>query len=191
MAAPAALHRAGSTGRVKVFLKYSRQKAAVKNRVWTEEAAAEQKAEMLAQRKFTVDEVKAHLEAGDRFVLRILADGDGKRTVKASDLVRGALEFPENDEDFVLLKSDGIPTYHFAHAVDDHLMRTTHVVRGEDWLPSLPKHIQLFRYLGFRIPKYLHTAQILKMDENGGKKKLSKRDMGAKMDDYREMGIVD
>lgn len=164
------------------------KKAEVKNRVWTEEAAAEQKAEMLAQRNFTVDEVKAHLEVGDRFVLRILADGDGKRTVKASDLVRGALEFPENDEDFVLLKSDGIPTYHFAHAVDDHLMGTTHVIRGEEWLPSLPKHVQLFRYLGFRLPKYMHIAQIMHLDENGNKKKLSKRDMGANMDDYTRMG---
>ena len=164
------------------------KKAEVKNRVWTEEAAAEQKAEMLAQRNFTVDEVKAHLEAGDRFVLRILADGDGKRTVKASDLVRGALEFPENDEDFVLLKSDGIPTYHFAHAVDDRLMGTTHVIRGEEWLPSLPKHMQLFRYLGFRLPKYMHIAQIMHLDENGNKKKLSKRDMGANMDDYTRMG---
>ena len=164
------------------------KKAEVKNRAWTEEAAAEQKAEMLAQRNFTVDEVKAHLEAGDRFVLRILADGDGKRTVKASDLVRGALEFPENDEDFVLLKSDGIPTYHFAHAVDDRLMGTTHVIRGEEWLPSLPKHVQLFRYLGFRLPKYMHIAQIMHLDENGNKKKLSKRDMGANMDDYTRMG---
>lgn len=164
------------------------KKAEVKNRVWTEESAAEQKAEMLAQRNFTLDEVKAHLEAGDRFVLRILADGDGKRTVKASDLVRGALEFPENDEDFVLLKSDGIPTYHFAHAVDDRLMGTTHVIRGEEWLPSLPKHVQLFRYLGFRLPKYMHIAQIMHLDENGNKKKLSKRDMGANMDDYTRMG---
>lgn len=164
------------------------KKAEVKNKVWTEEAAAEQKAEMLAQRNFTIDEVKAHLEAGDRFVLRILADGDGKRTVKASDLVRGALEFPENDEDFVLLKSDGIPTYHFAHAVDDHLMGTTHVIRGEEWLPSLPKHVQLFRYLGFRLPKFMHIAQIMHLDENGNKKKLSKRDMGANMDDYTRMG---
>ena len=164
------------------------KKAEVKNRVWTEEAAAEQKAEMLAQRNFTVDEVKAHLEVGDRFVLRILADGDGKRTVKASDLVRGALEFPENDEDFVLLKSDGIPTYHFAHAVDDHLMGTTHVIRGEEWLPSLPKHVQLFRYLGFMLPKYMHIAQIMHLDENGNNQKLSRRDMGANMDDYPRMG---
>ncbi len=166
------------------------KKAEVKNKVWTEEAAAEQKAEMLKQREFTIEEVEAHLKAGDQFVLRILADGDGERKVKATDIVRGPLEFPENDEDFVLLKSDGIPTYHFAHAVDDHLMGTTHVIRGEEWLPSLPKHVQLFRYLGFKLPKYLHTAQIMKLDENGNKKKLSKRDMGLDMNDYKRNGYA-
>ena len=88
----------------------------------------------------------------------------------------------------MLLKSDGIPTYHFAHAVDDHLMRTTHVIRGEEWLPSLAKHLQLFRYLGFKTPKYMHIAQIMRLDEAGNKKKLSKRDMGANMDDYTRMG---
>ncbi len=164
------------------------KKAEVKSKVWTEEAAAEQKAEMLAMREFTIEEVEEHLKNGDSFVLRLLSDGDGKKTVKTGDLVRGALEFPENDEDFVLLKSDGIPTYHFAHAVDDHLMGTTHVIRGEEWLPSLPKHTQLFRYLGFKLPKYMHIAQIMRLDENGNKKKLSKRDMGANMDDYTRMG---
>ncbi|MBE6569168.1 MAG: glutamate--tRNA ligase [Ruminococcaceae bacterium] len=165
------------------------KKAEIKNTDW--HVAAEQKrAAMLAQRNFTIEEVEEHLKAGDPFVLRILANGDPNNKTKFTDLVKGNLEVPENDEDFVLLKSDGIPTYHFAHAVDDHLMKTTHVIRGEDWLPSLPKHIQLFRYLGFKMPKYLHTAQILKTDENGGKKKLSKRDMGAKMDDYRSMGYA-
>lgn len=166
------------------------KKAEVKNKVWTEEAAAAQKAEMLKQREFTIEEVEAHLKAGDQFVLRILADGDGEKKVKATDIVRGPLEFPENDEDFVLLKSDGIPTYHFAHAIDDHLMGTTHVIRGEEWLPSLPKHVQLFRYLGFKMPKYLHTAQIMKLDENGNKKKLSKRDMGLDMNDYKRNGYA-
>ncbi len=163
------------------------KKAEIKNTDW-QAVADERRAAMLAQREFTLDEVKAHLAAGDPFVIRILANGDPEKKTKFTDLVKGNLEVPENDEDFVLLKSDGIPTYHFAHAVDDHLMKTTHVIRGEDWLPSLPKHIQLFQYLGFRMPKYLHTAQILKMDENGNKKKISKRDMGAKMDDYRSMG---
>ena len=150
--------------------------------------AEEARKEMLANRQFTIEEVKAQLEAGNPFVLRILSDGDGEKKVKVVDQIKGALELPENDEDFVLLKSDGIPTYHFAHAVDDHLMGTTHVIRGEEWLPSLPKHLQLFRYLGFRAPKYLHTAQVLRLDENGNKKKLSKRDMGAKMEDYDALG---
>ncbi len=166
------------------------KKAEIKNTDW-HTAAAEKRAAMLAGREFTMEDVEAHLKAGDPFVIRILSDGDPDKKVKFTDQVKGLLEVPENDEDFVLLKSDGIPTYHFAHAVDDHLMRTTHVIRGEDWLPSLPKHIQLFRYLGFRMPKYLHTAQILKMDENGGKKKISKRDMGAKMDDYAQLGYAE
>ncbi len=165
------------------------KKAEILNTNW-HVAAEQKKAKMLEQRKFTIEEVEEHLKNGDPFVIRILADGDPEKKTKFTDLVKGNLEVPENDEDFVLLKSDGIPTYHFAHAVDDHLMKTTHVIRGEDWLPSLPKHIQLFRYLGFKMPKYLHTAQILKTDENGGKKKLSKRDMGAKMDDYRQMGYA-
>lgn len=158
-----------------------------KTKDWENEAE-EAKKEMLAHRNFTIEEVKAELAAGHPFVLRILADGDGERKVKFTDLIKGNLELPENDEDFVLLKSDGIPTYHFAHAVDDHLMGTTHVIRGEEWLPSLPKHIQLFRYLGFRLPKYLHTAQVLRLDDEGNKKKLSKRDMGAKMEDYDALG---
>ena len=163
------------------------KKAEIKNTDW-HTAAAEKRAAMLAGRQFTLEEVEQHLQKGDPFVIRILADGDPEKKTKFIDQVKGALEVPENDEDFVLLKSDGIPTYHFAHAVDDHLMKTTHVIRGEDWLPSLPKHIQLFRYLGFKMPKYLHTAQILKIDETGNKKKISKRDMGAKMDDYTVLG---
>ena len=158
-----------------------------KTKDW-EAGAEEAKKEMLAHRNFTIEQVKAELAAGHPFVLRILADGDGEKKVRFTDMIKGNLELPENDEDFVLLKSDGIPTYHFAHAVDDHLMGTTHVIRGEEWLPSLPKHIQLFRYLGFRSPKYLHTAQVLRLDEEGNKKKLSKRDMGAKMEDYDAMG---
>ncbi len=150
--------------------------------------AEETRKEMLANREITIEQVQAELAAGHPFVLRILSDGDGEKKVKVVDQIKGALELPENDEDFVLLKSDGIPTYHFAHAVDDHLMGTTHVIRGEEWLPSLPKHLQLFRYLGFRAPKYLHTAQVLRLDENGNKKKLSKRDMGAKMEDYDALG---
>ena len=165
------------------------KKEEIKNTNWEEEAEAKRE-EMLKARKITLEEVEEHLAAGHPFVLRVLADGDGERKVKVTDLVKGALELPENDEDFVLLKSDGIPTYHFAHAVDDHLMGTTHVIRGEEWLPSLPKHVQLFRYLGFKLPKFMHISQIMKLDENGNKKKLSKRDMGANMDDYTGMGYT-
>lgn len=165
------------------------KKEELKNTNWEEEAAAKREA-MLKAREITFEEIEENIKAGNPFVLRILADGDGERKVKVTDLVKGALELPENDEDFVLLKSDGIPTYHFAHAVDDHLMGTTHVIRGEEWLPSLPKHLQLFRYLGFKLPKYMHISQIMKLDENGNKKKLSKRDMGANMDDYTEMGYT-
>ncbi len=163
------------------------KKEEIKNTDWQAEAEAK-RAEMLARRNFTIEEVEEHIKAGHPFVLRILALGDTEKKIKFTDLVKGTLEIPENDEDFVLLKSDGIPTYHFAHAVDDHLMGTTHVIRGEEWLPSLPKHIQLFSALGFKLPKYMHIAQIMKLDENGNKKKLSKRDMGANMDDYTRMG---
>lgn len=165
------------------------KKAEIKAKDWHEDDGA-QREKMLAARHFTIEEVEAHLRAGDPFVLRILADGNADKKIPFTDLIKGKLEIPENDEDFVLLKSDGIPTYHFAHAVDDHLMGTTHVIRGEEWLPSLAKHLMLFRYLGFRLPKYMHIAQIMRLDENGNKKKLSKRDMGANMDDYSRMGYA-
>lgn len=156
---------------------------------WKAQEAARE-AKKLAERSITFEDAEAHIKAGDKFVLRILSDGDPEKKTKFTDLIKGNLEVPENNEDFVLLKSDGIPTYHFAHAIDDHLMGTTHVVRGEEWLPSLPKHIQLFRYLGFRLPKFMHIAQIMRLDENGNKKKLSKRDMGANMNDYSRMGYA-
>ena len=168
-------------------LKATDKKAEIKNVDWEAEAAA-RKAEMLSHREFTMEEVEANLAAGNPWVLRLLSDGDGEKKITFQDLVRGKLEMPVNDEDFVLLKSDGIPTYHFAHAVDDHLMGTNLVIRGEEWLPSLPKHLQLFYYLGFKAPKYMHISQIMRLDENGNKKKLSKRDMGANLDDYAKMG---
>ena len=144
---------------------------------------------MLAARRIDIETVKSKLSQGHPFVLRIVSDGDGEKKLFCNDLIKGKLELPENDEDFVLLKSDGIPTYHFAHAVDDHLMGTTHVIRGEEWLPSLPKHLQLFRYLGFKPPKYMHIAQLMKMEGNS-KKKLSKRDHGAALSDYRTAGYA-
>lgn len=119
-------------------------------------------------------DVEEKLAAGCPWVLRFRSTGSAARQFKFQDLVKGELTVTENEVDQVLLKSDGIPTYHFAHAVDDHLMRTTHVVRGDEWLPSLPFHIQLFKALGFRLPKYVHIGPLMKMD-GASKRKLSKR----------------
>ncbi|MBQ6430867.1 MAG: glutamate--tRNA ligase [Oscillospiraceae bacterium] len=120
------------------------------------------------------EDIKAAVEAGKPWVLRFRSTGSVENRFKFTDLVKGVLNVTENDIDQVLLKSDGIPTYHFAHAVDDHLMRTTHVVRGDEWLPSLPFHLQLFRALGFKLPKYVHIGPLMKMDGTS-KRKLSKR----------------
>lgn len=121
-----------------------------------------------------LEDIESALAAGKPWVLRFRSTGSIENKFKYNDLVKGALTITENDIDQVLLKSDGIPTYHFAHAVDDHLMRTTHVVRGDEWLPSLPFHLQLFRALGFRLPKYVHIGPLMKMD-GASKRKLSKR----------------
>ena len=121
-----------------------------------------------------IEKIKERLDAGEKFVLRFRAEGDSSIKHKFNDQIKGDIDVPENDIDHVILKSDGIPTYHFAHAVDDHLMKTTHVVRDESWLSTLPFHIQLFKALGFKLPKYCHTAQVLKLD-NGNKRKVSKR----------------
>ena len=122
----------------------------------------------------SMEEIQAELEAGHPWVLRFKSTGSISNQFKFDDLVKGKLTITENDVDHVLLKSDGIPTYHFAHAVDDHLMRTTHVVRGDEWLPTLPFHIQLFKALGFKLPKYVHIGPLMKMDGTS-KRKLSKR----------------
>ena len=122
----------------------------------------------------SLEEIQAELNAGNPWVLRFRSTGSIENQFKFDDLVKGKLTITENDVDHVLLKSDGIPTYHFAHAVDDHLMRTTHVVRGDEWLPTLPFHIQLFKALGFKLPKYVHIGPLMKMDGTS-KRKLSKR----------------
>jgi len=121
-----------------------------------------------------IEDVKAQLNAGNPWVLRFKSMGSVENQFKFDDLVKGKLTITENNVDHVLLKSDGIPTYHFAHAVDDHLMRTTHVVRGDEWLATLPFHIQLFKALGFKLPKYVHIGPLMKMDGTS-KRKLSKR----------------
>ncbi len=125
-------------------------------------------------RDITVEQAKALIEQGKQFVVRLKSPGSEENRIVFEDCIKGKIEMPENDEDFVILKSDGIPTYHFAHAVDDHLMHTTHVIRGDEWISSTPKHLQLFKLLGFKAPKYAHVAPLLKSD-NGGKRKISKR----------------
>lgn len=122
----------------------------------------------------SLEDIQAQLDAGNPWVLRFRSTGSIENQFKFDDLVKGKLTITENDVDHVLLKSDGIPTYHFAHAVDDHLMRTTHVIRGDEWLPTLPFHIQLFKALGFRLPKYVHIGPLMKMDGTS-RRKLSKR----------------
>lgn len=127
-------------------------------------------------RDLTFDEQKAKIEAGQPYVLRFRSDGSSDKRIFFDDVIRGKIEMPENIIDEVLLKSDGIPTYHFAHVCDDHFMRTTHVIRGEEWISSVPKHIALFKACGFKAPKYAHTPQVMKIDEEDGtKRKLSKR----------------
>lgn len=130
--------------------------------------------EWAIDRDLPMEEVKQLLEKKIPFVTRFKSDGNASRMVKFVDGIKGNIEIQENYLDVILLKSDGIPTYHFAHVIDDHLMRTTHVVRGEEWLPSTPIHLQLFDALGFEPPQYIHTAQLMKMDGTS-KRKLSKR----------------
>ena len=125
-------------------------------------------------RDITFDEAKALIDEGKPYVVRLKSPGSEENRIVFDDAVKGKIEMPENDEDFVILKSDGIPTYHFAHAVDDHLMHTTHVLRGDEWISSVPKHIQLFKLLGFKPPKYGHISPIMKLD-GGAKRKISKR----------------
>lgn len=141
------------------------------------------------------EEIISRIKKGDSFVIRLKstgtpnAEGENIRRTKIVDEIRGVLNLPENFQDVVIIKATGIPTYHFAHVVDDHLMRTTHVIRGEEWLPSLPIHIELFEKLGFEPPIYCHTAQLMKLDENGNKRKLSKRkDPELSLSFYRDMG---
>lgn len=140
-------------------------------------------------------EVISKIKAGEDFVIRLRSEGtpnaagqDIKRN-KVVDAIRGGLDVPENFQDIVIIKTTGIPTYHFAHVIDDHLMRTTHVVRGEEWLPSLPIHVELFRDMGWELPVYCHTAQLMKIGEEGHKRKLSKRkDPELSLSYYRDMG---
>ncbi len=141
-------------------------------------------------RNLTLEEIEANLNAGKEYVLRLRSQGSPDKEITFTDSIMGDIKLPENIHDIVILKKDGVPTYHFAHAIDDHLMRTTMVIRGGEWLASAPIHYELFHVLGFKMPAYGHTAHLMKIDEEtGGKRKLSKRkDPELSLDYYRKDG---
>lgn len=140
-------------------------------------------------RNNTVEEMAEKIKKGEKYIIRFKSPGREDKKIKHKDIIKGNVEFPENDQDIVIIKADGLPTYHFAHAIDDHLMGTTHVIRGDEWLSSIPLHLQLFYELGFKAPKYAHIAPIMKNDE-GNKRKLSKRkDPEAAVNYYEKEGI--
>lgn len=139
-------------------------------------------------RNLTEEEIYENLKAGKPYVIRLRSQGNIENKMTFNDAIKGEITVTENDQDVVILKSDGIPTYHFAHAIDDHFMHTTLVIRGEEWLSSLPIHLELFKVLGFQLPKYGHTCSLMKVD-NGVKRKLSKRkDPELSLDYYRKAG---
>ena len=140
-------------------------------------------------RNLSLDEAAEKIKAGVPYIIRFKSPGREDRKIQHKDVIKGKVDFPENDQDIVIIKADGLPTYHFAHVVDDHLMRTTHVIRSDEWLSSVPLHLQLFQEAGFKAPKYAHIAPIMKNDE-GNKRKLSKRkDPEAAVSYYEELGI--
>ena len=140
-------------------------------------------------RNLSLDEMAEKIKNGEKFVIRFKSQGREDKKIKHKDVVKGNMDFPENDQDIIIIKGDGLPTYHFAHVVDDHLMRTTHVIRSDEWVSSIPLHLQLFYEMGFKAPKYCHYAPIMK-EEDGKKRKISKRkDPEAAVSFYSEMGI--
>ena len=140
-------------------------------------------------RNLSVEEAAKKIKNGEKYIIRFKSMGNEERKIKFHDEIKGKLVFPENDQDAVIIKADGLPTYHFAHVVDDHLMRVTLVVRGDEWLSSLPLHLELFRALELKLPKYAHTAAMQKEDD-GKKRKISKRkDPEAAVSYYAELGI--
>ncbi|MCF0125483.1 MAG: glutamate--tRNA ligase [Clostridia bacterium] len=140
-------------------------------------------------RNITIEDAIKKIENGEKYIIRFRSPGREDRKIKHKDIIKGNVEFPENDQDIVIIKADGLPTYHFAHCVDDHLMGTTHVIRGDEWLSSVPLHLQLFQEAGFKAPKYAHIAPIMKNDD-GNKRKLSKRkDPEAAVSYYEQEGI--
>ena len=139
-------------------------------------------------RNLSEEQIYKNIAEGKPYVIRLKSQGDTENKTTFRDAIKGDITVTENDQDVVILKSDGIPTYHFAHAIDDHFMRTTLVIRGEEWLSSLPIHLELFKALGFKLPKYGHTCSLMKVD-GGVKRKLSKRkDPELSLDYYRSAG---
>ena len=140
-------------------------------------------------RNMPIEMAAEKIKNGDPYIIRFKSPGNPDKKIKHKDVIKGSVDFPENDQDIVIIKSDGLPTYHFAHAIDDHLMQTTHVIRGDEWLASVPLHLQLFYVLGFKSPKYAHIAPMMKIDGEG-KRKLSKRkDPESAVTYYKEEGI--
>ncbi len=139
-------------------------------------------------RNLSPEQAMEKIKAGEQYIIRLKSPGNSENRVEFSDLIKGDISFPESNQDIVIIKSDGLPTYHFAHVIDDALMHTTHVIRGEEWLSSLPIHVQLFDILGFEAPKYSHTPTIMKL-EGESKRKLSKRkDPESAVTYYEEQG---
>ena len=140
-------------------------------------------------RTLTVEEAAEKIKNGEPYIVRFKSMGNEEKKIRHHDVIKGNIDFPQNDQDIVIIKADGLPTYHFAHAVDDHLMRVTHVIRSDEWVSSIPLHLELFQTLGFKTPKYCHYAPILK-EEDGKKRKISKRkDPEAAVSYYHEEGI--
>lgn len=142
-------------------------------------------------RNLTLEEACERIRNGEKYIIRFKSNGNCNDIEYCKDEIRGTIEFPQNDLDIVIIKSDGLPTYHFAHLVDDHLMRTTHIIRGNEWLSSMPVHLQLFKAFGFKPPKYAHISPLCKVDEETGTvRKVSKRkDPEFAMSYYHEQGI--
>ena len=144
--------------------------------------------EFAIYRNLSPEEAMEKINAGMPYILRLKSPGNAEKRIEFVDLIKGETSFPENIQDVVIIKADGLPTYHFAHAIDDHLMHTTTVIRGEEWLSSLPIHIQLFDVLGFERPEYAHIPNVMKMDGDS-KRKLSKRkDPESAVSYYKEEG---
>lgn len=140
-------------------------------------------------RNMPVDMAIEKIKNGDPYIVRFKSPGNPDKKIKHKDVIKGSVDFPENDQDIVIIKSDGLPTYHFAHLVDDHLMGTNMVIRADEWLASVPLHLQLFYVMGFKAPKYAHISPMMKMDGEG-KRKLSKRkDPESAVGYYKEEGI--